>query len=149
SGGSGNDLLVGGSGNDNLTGGLGADVFKWELADAGTAGTPATDTVTDFDLVPGSDVLDLRDLLVGEAANAASLDNYLHFEVTGGNTIIHISSSGGFGDNNNISIGSAGVSTATETQQIVLQGVDATALGFTTDQQIIQALLDNNKLVTD
>lgn len=149
SGGGGDDLLVGGAGDDTLTGGLGADVFKWELADAGTSGTPAIDTVTDFDIVPGSDVLDLRDLLVGEAANAASLDNYLHFEVTGGNTIIHISSSGGFGDNNNISIGSAGVSTATETQQIVLQGVDATALGFTTDQQIIQALLDNNKLVTD
>jgi Ca2+-binding RTX toxin-like protein len=148
-GGSGNDLLVGGAGSDTLTGGLGADVFKWELADAGAAGSPAVDTITDFEAFTAGEVLDLRDLLVGESATAASLDNYLHFEVTGGNTIIHISSSGGFGDNNNISIGSAGISTATETQQIVLQGIDATAMGFTTDQQIIQALLDNNKLVTD
>jgi Ca2+-binding RTX toxin-like protein len=145
-GGAGDDTLAGGAGNDTLTGGLGNDVFKWNLADAGTPTTPAVDRITDFNTTASTDKLDLRDLLTGESHTAASLDNYLHFEVTGGNTIVHISSAGGFGDNNPINVP---VSAVTETQQIVMVGVDLSAGNLTTDQQIIQSLINNQKLITD
>jgi Ca2+-binding RTX toxin-like protein len=147
SGDAGNDDISGGAGNDTLTGGLGSDVFHWTLADAGAAGTPAVDTITDFDTAANTDKLDLRDLLTGEAFNSASLDNYLHFEVTGGNTIVHISSSGGFGGNGVVNAVVSG--SATETQQIVLVAVDLSVGGLTTDQQIIQSLINNQKLITD
>ena len=99
-GGLGADLISGGAGNDTLTGGgAGVDVFKWELADAGTKGTPATDTITDFDpasMALGGDVLDLRDLLSGEnhTVGTGNLASYLHFELSGGNTVVHVSSTG-------------------------------------------------------
>jgi Ca2+-binding RTX toxin-like protein len=141
-GGDGLDRLIGGGGSDLLTGGAGADVFAWKLADRGPAGTPSIDTVTDFDLVTGSDKLDLRDLLQGEIANPAmqTLTDYLHFEqVAGVGTKVHISSTGGF---------ASGFDAGAEDQTITLQNVDLTA-GFSTDQQIIQDLLTKGKLVTD
>jgi surface adhesion protein len=146
-GGDGADVLSGGTGNDVLTGGLGSDVFNWSLADRGAAGSPAADVIADFNnALPsaGGDVLDLRDLLQGEGAAAGgpgNLGNYLHFSVTGGNTVIQISSTGGF---------STGFSTSKTDQTITLQGVDLTAAGtLTTDQQIIQDLLNKSKLVVD
>ena len=146
-GGDGNDRLTGGAGNDTLTGGAGADTFEWKLADRGTPGTPAIDQVTDFETTPGSasnDVLDLRDLLQGETASA-TLDRYLDFNVSGSNTEIRISSSGGFS-------GGAYASGA-EDQRIVLQGVDIRAAlglgGAATDTQIIAELINRGKLITD
>jgi Ca2+-binding RTX toxin-like protein len=136
-GGAGNDTIVGGAGNDTLTGGLGADVFKWSLADVGVAGSPAQDVITDFDMVASSDKLDLRDLLQGEST--ATLENYLHFEKVGSDTVIHISSDGSFDGTN--------TSTAT-VQTITLQNVDLIG-SYANDQQIIQNLIDNQKLITD
>ncbi|MCH2219997.1 MAG: type I secretion C-terminal target domain-containing protein [Dechloromonas sp.] len=77
--------------------------------------------------------------MVGElhsGTNVGNLANYLHFEASGANTIVRISSTGGF---------SSGYSAAQVDQQITLQGVALSG----TDQQIIQQLLTNNKLVTD
>ncbi|WP_456239216.1 Ig-like domain-containing protein [Pseudomonas auratipiscis] len=74
-GGGGNDVLIGGAGNDTLTGGSGNDIFLWQQGNTGR------DVVTDF--TPGSDRLDLSQLLQGENATSASLDDYLHFKVTG------------------------------------------------------------------
>ena len=81
-GGSGSDMIRGGAGNDTLTGGATAgaadataDVFAWSLADAGTAGARATDTITDFNVgavSAGGDVLDLRDLLSGDVMGAGN-----------------------------------------------------------------------------
>ncbi|PKO63311.1 MAG: hypothetical protein CVU23_11410, partial [Betaproteobacteria bacterium HGW-Betaproteobacteria-17] len=143
-GGSGNSTHVGGDGNDTLTGGLGADVFKWELTDRGAAGSPAIDTVTDFDSAANSDKLDLRDLLVGEShagVDAGNLANYLHFEVSGANTVIQISSTGGF---------SGGYNAGVTDQRIILNNTDLTAGGtLSADQQIIQDLLSKGKLITD
>ena len=147
-GGSGKDILMGGSGNDVLSGGLGADMFVWDLADKGTAGTPAVDTITDFDLAASSDKLDLRDMLVGEYNGGlnANLENFLHFEKSGSNTILHISSNGGFSSDTHNVGGSH--SSGSEDQTIVLQGVDLVG-SFTTDQQVIQDLLNKGKLQTD
>ncbi|MES2245444.1 MAG: tandem-95 repeat protein [Pseudomonadota bacterium] len=154
-GGDGRDLIIGGQGADNLTGGLGSDIFAWELNDGGTAGAPVTDTITDFDLATrsaGGDVLDLRDLLVGEASGTLlgqdNLANFLHFEKSGADTIVHISSTGGFSsDPHAVGAPSATVLGAVD-QRIVLSGVDMIGV-YTTDQQVIQDLLTRGKLNTD
>jgi VCBS repeat-containing protein len=143
-GGDGNDTLAGGAGNDTLTGGIGSDVFEWTLADIGPKGAPAVDAVTDFDpALPGAggDLLDLRDLLVGEHG-VDNLHNYLHFELTNtGDTIVHISAIGEF---------AGGFDSSKTVQQIRLEGVDLFANAtFNTDQQIIQDLLTKGKLITD
>jgi Ca2+-binding RTX toxin-like protein len=167
-GGTGNDKLVagigadtlsGGQGNDTMTAGTGAvtDVFKWHLGDAGTEGTTAghaaSDTIIGFDAgkaSSGGDILDLRDLLVGELASsttgASALTHYLDFDTTttAGSTIIHISSHGDFAN---------GFAAANEDQTITLQGVDLRAsMGLaaaSTDAQVISELLNRGKLITD
>ena len=137
-GGAGNDYLLGGKGNDTLTGGVGADTFSWKLADPGTAGTPAVDIVKDFNQDAG-DKLSLYDLLVGEShsgTNVGNLGSYLHFETSGSDTLVQISTTGAF---------SSGYSASAVDQRITLEGVSLTG----TDQEIIQSLLTNGKLVTD
>ncbi len=145
SGGDGADVLAGGLGNDLLIGGAGSDTFEWALADKGAAGSPMVDTIQDFNsasAVLGGDLLDLRDLLQGETHQGGvvgNLTSFLHFEASGGNTTIQISSSGGF---------ASGYNAGAVDQSIVLQGVDLTAGGLS-DQQVIQDLLNKGKLVTD
>jgi hypothetical protein len=154
-GNAGNDLLVGGAGDDAMNGGGGADVFAWRLNDGGTTAAPATDTISAFgdaSRAAGGDVLDLRDLLVGETAGTVlgqdNLANFLHFEKSGANTVIHISTTGGFGaDPHAVGAPSTIVTSATN-QRIVLAGVDLVG-GFSTDQQVIQDLLSKGKLNTD
>ncbi|MGL5632985.1 MAG: type I secretion C-terminal target domain-containing protein, partial [Azovibrio sp.] len=144
-GGAGNDILHGGLGNDTLTGGIGADEFVWHLADRGTLGAPAVDTIKDFEMNTQGELLDLKDILVGETHTAGSVGNlsdYLHFEQSGNDTVIHISSTGGFksGYDNG----------SQEDQTIVLQNVDVTEAGaYSTDNEIIRQLLDHGKLIVD
>ncbi|HEY0907230.1 MAG TPA: type I secretion C-terminal target domain-containing protein, partial [Methylophilus sp.] len=137
-GGAGTDILIGGAGNDTLTGGADGDVFRWEKGDQGTAGSPAVDTVTDFSL--SADVIDLRSLLQGESL--ANLSNYVRVTVDGsGNTILHISSTGGF---------SGGYNAGAEDQTIVLQGVNLqTAYGTTDSAQILTNLVSSGNLAID
>jgi T1SS-143 domain-containing protein len=131
-GGSGNDVIEGGAGNDVLTGNSGADVFKWSLGDDGTLESPANDIITDFNPTQG-DSLDLRDLLVGE--NAANIGNFLTFEQSGLDTIVHVNSTG------NLSAG--------DTQTITLQGVSLTDLGGADSAAVIASMLANNNLIID
>ena len=144
-GGAGNDVIIGGQGNDNLTGGAGADTFRWLLGDNGPKGNSrARDTVTDFD--PASDVLDLRDLLVGEnhTAGIGNLNTFIDITVSGGNTILRISHDGGFSSGTRIS--------GQEDQRITLSGVDLYAtygVSSGNDDALIQALLNNGKLIVD
>ncbi len=137
-GAAGSDTLRGGAGDDLLTGGLGSDTFVWAFGDQGTAAAPARDTISDFNIAPkaaGGDVLDLRDLLVGEqhANGTGNLTDYLHFSKSGSNTVIDIKPTGN-GD---------------VLQQITLSGVDLTANSTLNDQAIIQDLLTKGKLITD
>ncbi|MCP1517078.1 VCBS repeat-containing protein [Pseudomonas migulae] len=104
SGGGGDDVLIGGLGNNTLTGGAGADSFLWLKGNSGH------DVVTDF--TPGTDKLDLSQLLQGENGTAASLDDYLHFKVTGS------------GDSLVTSIDVSGMAGAAPNQTIDLAGVD-------------------------
>jgi Ca2+-binding RTX toxin-like protein len=147
-----NDILDGGAGNDTLTGGAGADVFAWHLADKGSSGAPAIDTITDFNVAApasGGDLLEIRDLLQGE--NSGNLERFLDFDTTStpGSTIIHVSTAGAFPTGSAWTAGQA----ASEDQRIVLQGVDlrsAFGLGAgATDNQVIAELLNRGKLITD
>jgi hypothetical protein len=143
-GGEGNDFLSGGKGADTLQGGLGADVFHWSLGDA-TPGQTVTDTVSDFDgrsVSNGGDALHLKDLLVDEShqgLDIGNLDHFLHFESSGGNTTVSISSQGGF---------SNGYDAGQVDQVVVLQGIDLVG-GLGSDAAIIQDLLNHGKLITD
>ena len=135
-GGSGDDLLIGGAGDDSLLGGAGIDIFALEAGDEGTSLTPAVDTIADFTVGTGGDVLDLSDMLVGE--DLSSLDNYLNFS--------YDSNTG----NTTINIDPAGIDASLEaTQQIVLTGVDLTANGSLSDQQILDNLLSHGNLIID
>ncbi|HET8693514.1 MAG TPA: type I secretion C-terminal target domain-containing protein, partial [Aquabacterium sp.] len=99
----------------------------------------------DFSSSAGNkDVLDLRDLLQGDnhvGTNTGNLSNYMHFEYNGHDTVIHLSTNGGF---------NSGYSAGSEDQTIVLRSVDLT-LGGTlhTDQQIIKDLLNKGQLNVD
>jgi Ca2+-binding RTX toxin-like protein len=146
----GDDSLTGGHGNDMLTGGIGADVFAWTFNDGGARGTPAVDTITDFDTrLPsaGGDIIDLRDLLSGEKTN--TLENYLEFSFSASGTTptttIHVSSTGAFAGGT--------YNAANEDQTIVLSGVDLRAsLGLAStasDADIIGKLLTQGKLIVD
>lgn len=136
-GGAGDDVISGGQDDDMLTGGLGSDVFKWALTDGGTAGNPARDVITDFDAAASGDKLDLRDLLTAE--NSGNLSDFLHFEKSGADTIVHVSSNGAF---------SGSYHSANEVQTITLEGVDLVT-GFANDQAIIADLISRQKLITD
>ncbi|MGV2896694.1 VCBS domain-containing protein, partial [Achromobacter sp. AGC78] len=142
-GGDGNDVLIGGQGNDILVGGAGSDTFKWELNDQGTVGAPAVDTIKDFSkasIADGGDVLDLKELLVGE--HDGNLSQYLNFKqdpANSNNTLVEINTQGKLG-------------TQGADQKIVLENVDLThdANGqVMSNQAIINDLLQKGKLNVD
>ncbi len=125
------DEIIGGAGNDTMTGGAGSDFFVWQAADAGTGGTPATDTITDFAASQFGDVLDLRDLLPDNASD--SLDEFLSFSFDNGDTTIGVSTSAG----------------GPVVQNIVLDNVDlSTAFGTTDVAQLTNQLTDNGNLLS-
>ena len=133
-GGAGIDFLYGGEGDDTLTGGSEEDTFVWRNGDQGTEAAPANDTVTDFAVGPGGDKLNLADLLQGEESD--DLSEYLHFAEDGnGGTVISVDVDGSGGE---------GV-----TQNITLSGVDLTAGGTLSDQQIVDNLLSQGNLIVD
>ena len=133
SGGDGSDILIGGGGNDLMSGGAGKDIFVWQAGDTGV------DRITDFriDLNGGnSDVLDLSQLLSGESANSASLDDFLSFSFTPTSTTIHVSATAG----------------GAEVQTIVLDGVDLSSAdyyGSADAATIIDGMLGDNALKGD
>ncbi|MFM5587005.1 type I secretion C-terminal target domain-containing protein, partial [Aeromonas rivipollensis] len=132
-GGDGNDILVGGTGSDTLTGGGGKDTFKWQAGDAG-----GTDIIKDFTTGANGDVLDLSELLSGEHANAATLDQYLTFVSSGPGT-----------NKSTLTIDLDGSGSGSSTHSIFFDNVDLTANSTRTDLQIIQDLLNQGNLKVD
>ncbi|WP_448693383.1 retention module-containing protein [Pseudomonas rhizophila] len=139
-GGGGDDVLIGGLGNNTLTGGSGADTFQWQVGNSGH------DLVTDF--TPGLDKLDLSQLLLEENGSSASLDDYLHFSVTGSGasvmTSIDVSSTAGAAPNQTIDL--AGVNLAS--YYGVTPGVDGMIAGADT-ATIINGMLNDHSLKVD
>ncbi|MCL1052101.1 Ig-like domain-containing protein, partial [Shewanella abyssi] len=120
-GGDGDDILIGGTGDDMLIGGLGEDIFVWTTGSVD--GTDTTDHITDFNLA--EDKLDLSDILQGDNAN--ELSQYINFTDIGGSTSINIDTD----------------QDGTFDQHIVLDGVDLSLLGDTSEE-IISSLLGDN-----
>ena len=79
-GGSGINRITGGGGSDTMTGGAGTNIYLWNAAD--DAGG-AVDTITNFKLAPGKDLLDLSKLLTGFNQQTSVLDNFLHVKADG------------------------------------------------------------------
>ena len=125
-GGTGIDTILGGRGDDILTGGTGGDIFKWIANEQGSALNPAKDSITDFSSVDG-DKLDLSDLLQGEAGNPIS--DYITIE-TG-------EFSGDATMDTRINIDTNAGAFFKTTQLIVIEGVDLTAGGTKTIDDLI------------
>ncbi|MGE8191219.1 type I secretion C-terminal target domain-containing protein, partial [Pseudomonas sp. NPDC086278] len=140
-GGGGDDFLIGGLGNNTLTGGAGADTFQWLKGNSGH------DVVTDF--TPGTDKLDLSQLLQGENSTAASLDDYLHFKVTGSGaslvTSIDVSAMAGATPNQTIDL--AGVNLASHYG--VTPGAGGVIAGGHDTATIINGMLNDHSLKVD
>ncbi|MDT4773101.1 repeat domain protein [compost metagenome] len=141
SGGGGDDLLIGGLGNNTLTGGAGGDTFQWFKGNSGH------DVITDF--TPGTDKLDLSQLLQGESGTTASLDDYLHFTVTGSGpstvTSIDVSAMAGAAPNQTIDL--AGVDLAS--QYGVTPGAGGVVAGGHDTGTIINGMLNDHSLKVD
>lgn len=137
-GGSGKDILNGGADNDTMTGGTSADTFVWTLADAGTVGAAAVDTIADFS-VKQKDVLDLRDLLPSNAVEsdvAGLLANFIDVRFDGTNTVIGISTGGTLGSG--------------EDQQITLSNINLFTLTNTADETaLLNNMISKNQLLID
>ncbi|VVN41609.1 hypothetical protein PS662_05501 [Pseudomonas fluorescens] len=140
-GGGGDDFLIGGLGNNTLSGGAGADTFQWLKGNSGH------DVVTDF--TPGTDKLDLSQLLQGENGTAASLDDYLHFKVTGSGeslvTSIDVSGMAGAAPNQTIDL--AGVNLASHYG--VTPGAGGVIAGGADTATIINGMLNDHSLKVD
>ncbi|EZP32769.1 retention module-containing protein [Pseudomonas sp. RIT288] len=140
-GGGGDDLLIGGMGNNTLTGGPGADTFQYLKGNSGH------DTITDF--TPGTDKLDLSQLLQGENGTTASLDDYLHFTVTGSGasvlTSIDVSAMAGATPNQTIDL--AGVNLASHYG--VTPGAGGVVAGGHDTATIISGMLNDHSLKVD
>ncbi|MFJ7282280.1 retention module-containing protein [Pseudomonas sp. NPDC099000] len=140
-GGGGDDFLIGGLGNNTLTGGAGADTFQWLKGNSGH------DVVTDF--TPGTDKLDLSQLLQGENGTAASLDDYLHFKVIGSGasvlTSIDVSAMAGAAPNQTIDL--AGVNLASHYG--VTPGAGGVVAGGHDTATIINGMLNDHSLKVD
>jgi VCBS repeat-containing protein len=130
-GGDGNDILNGGLGNDLLSGGAGKDTFVWNSGDTGV------DHITDFHIDTAgvnSDALDLSQLLSGEHADATSLSHYLAFAFSSTET----------------TVGVKAVADGPVVQQVVLEGVDLSAVYASADTAtIITGMLDDHALKVD
>lgn len=130
--------------NQSLIGNpLSVDVFQWSLSNEHTrVGAPGVNTIEGFSPLSraqGGDVLDLRDLLQGEEIAKGNLKNYLHFERSGNDTIVHISATGGYVTQFDATL---------DDQRICLSNVDLTG-GSNSDTQIIKNLLTAGKLIVD
>ncbi|MNF78818.1 Bifunctional hemolysin/adenylate cyclase precursor [compost metagenome] len=140
-GGDGDDVLIGGLGNNTLSGGQGVDTFQWSQGNSGH------DLVTDF--TPGTDKLDLSQLLQGENATTASLDDYLHFTVTGSGaslvTSIDVSASAGAAPTQTIDL--AGVNLADHYG--VTPGAGGVVAGGHDTATIINGMLNDHSLKVD
>ncbi|KAA0956007.1 retention module-containing protein [Pseudomonas sp. ANT_H12B] len=140
-GGGGDDFLIGGLGNNTLSGGAGADTFQWLKGNSGH------DVVTDF--TPGTDKLDLSQLLQGENGTTASLDDYLHFKVIGSGdsvlTSIDVSAMAGAAPNQTIEL--AGVNLASHYG--ITPGAGGVVAGGHDTATIINGMLNDHSLKVD
>ena len=101
-----------------------------------SAAPTVIDTITNFQVGAGDDVLNFDDLLpdaISNSSDLGTLDDYLQFEFDGSDTIIHVDHNGG--------------GTFQPTMDVVLENVDLTSGNTLSNQQVLQDLLDNGQIV--
>lgn len=77
---------------DVMTGGLGSDTFVFKARDASADGTNFwVDTITDFTVGSGGDILDISDLLVGYNGNSA---DYVRLSAISGGSMLSVDPDG-------------------------------------------------------
>ena len=71
-------VINGGAGADVLTGGTGADTFRFAAGDSGTISATVFDTITDFTIGTGGDLLDLAGTptVVANTGSAVDVSTY-------------------------------------------------------------------------
>jgi len=87
----GNDVLIGGLGKDSLTGGDGSDSFTW------VGSIDGADVITDFQVGPGADVLDLSDLVVGFVGGVSNANDFVRLVEANGSTTVQVDINGAVG----------------------------------------------------
>ncbi|MBZ0093975.1 MAG: retention module-containing protein [Sulfuricella sp.] len=119
----GNDILSGRGGADTLTGGSGSDTFTFKAGDTGV------DTITDFTVGAGGDVLDVSDVLSGTGVTSSNVGAFIIFDTTSspGNTVVSVDLDGEGG--------------GAPVQLAILQGVT-----FTDPSTALATLLGNNQI---
>src|SRR5262245_60190285 len=98
SGGGGNDTLIGGAGSDNLHGGAGFDVLDGGIGSSDRywfdKSSSGKDTILNFDLGAGGDILDLSEMLVGYAEGLSNPNDFLRIVFAGGNMVLQVDANG-------------------------------------------------------
>ncbi len=87
----GNDIISGGLGADLLNGGEGSDQFVFQEFDG------TLDTVTDFEIGVGKDVLNLTDILTGYDEGVDDLSNFIQLVASGADTMVKVNQDGDIG----------------------------------------------------
>ncbi len=114
---------------------INADHVAITISAPGTSAT-TVDTINGFTTGAGGDVLNLDALLPASVTGAtvlSTLDDYIQFQKSGSDTIVHVDHDGG--------------TTFAPTNDILLTGVDLTSNNTLTTQQILQNLLNAGNLV--
>lgn len=145
-GGSGADVIVGGDGSDSLTGGVGIDTFRTGSSAANTVGTADTDsdTISDFTVGTGGDILDFDSFLgtiaaagVAVAATAAqNTANDTIYYVNYSSTAIAAKNYGGGDFAELFAAAATGMSVTTASSAkavVVVRGSDQTQVYFVED----------------
>jgi Ca2+-binding RTX toxin-like protein len=87
----GDDILDGREGSDALTGGAGSDTFAFTSDDGGV------DTITDFEIGAGGDVLDFSGLISG-FTDSLAIGEFVKLVESGGATSVYVDADGGADD---------------------------------------------------
>jgi len=119
------DLLVF---NTSQTSDDNADIYIWNAGNNETSSTLNTDSISQFTIGSGGDILQLNDLLL-ESQTEDELDQFLHFSFNGQDTTIEINTDG----------------QTSESQLLVLNNVDLTSFG-NSDNEIIHQLIQQGNL---
>ena len=90
SGGAGADEITPGPGADSITTGAGSDVVVYNTGDLGAG----VDSLGDFTLGPGGDVLDIADLLVGYTPGTSDITDFVQIVDSGADSIVRIDPNG-------------------------------------------------------
>lgn len=130
-----NDIINAGAGDDVITSGGGQNAFVFNLADAGSALTPAEDVINQFSV--GQDSIDLTKLLVGQAASSgAELDVLIDLQETAGTTKLEIKPAG------------TDVTQTIELTDVSLEALYGETIGGATEAEILQRLLTEETIIT-